>query len=260
MYKVTKYPHGTFSWADCHTTDYEAVKTFYADIMGWEIEELPLYGDVSFTRFKLDGENVAALIPIPDDKEESSHWKNFITVDDVEALVDTVTENGGTILDEPFDAMDDGRMMIIQDPVGATVALWQPKEMIGAGIVNTAGAMLWNDLATREPQKAMDFYGKLLGWEFRAGDGDGYHEIVNQGRVNGGIMTMGEEYGEMPSFWNVYFNVADLDATLEKVRSKGGTVNLEAEAKGVGRFAVIADPQGVGLTLMQAHTIDTWEE
>ena len=186
MFKVTHYPHGTFSSADCSTTDWASAKQFYQAVMGWEAEDLPLYADVKYTRFKQDGETVGTLIPLPDEESYTrSHWKCFITVDDVDSLVDKVKELGGTVVDEPFDALNDGRMMVIQEPTGATVALWQAKEMIGMGLVNTVGAMLWNEFLTHEPQKTMDFFGELLGWEFKQ-DGDrSYYMILNQGRMNG---------------------------------------------------------------------------
>lgn len=263
MYKVTKYPHGTFSWADCSTSDWSAGKKFYTEVMGWESEDLPMGEGQFYTMFKQDGQNVGAIAQLQPQMQEAgipSHWNNYITVDDVDALVDKVKASGGTVITEPFDVFDDGRMMVIQEPTGATVSLWQAKNTIGAGLVNTVGAMLWNEIMTREPQKTMDFFRDLLGWEFRKDDKSDYYMIVNQGRMNGGIFKITEEMGAMPSACMLYFNVADLDASLEKVTANGGTVNMRGVAEGVGGFAVIADPQGAQFYLMQATQIDTWEE
>ncbi len=261
MFKVTKYPHGTFSSADCSTTDWESAKRFYQSVMGWEAEDLPLYTDVKYTRFKQDGETVATLIPLPDEAGYTrSHWKCFITVDDVDALAEKVTALGGTVVDEPFDALNDGRMMVIKEPTGATVALWQAKEMIGVGLVNTAGAMLWNEFLTHEPQKTMDFFGELLGWAFKQDGERNYYMILNQGRMNGGILGMDESMSDMPSQCMVYYNVADLDDTLEKVKSGGGAVHMRGNAEDVGRFAVVADPQGASFYVMQADNPELWIE
>ena len=49
---------------------------------------------------------------------------------------------------EPFDVMDVGRMAVIVDPAGAALCLWEPKRHIGASLVNTPGALTWNDLLT----------------------------------------------------------------------------------------------------------------
>lgn len=263
MYTVTKYPHGTFSWADCSSTDWAGGKQFYADVLGWETEDLPMGEGMFYTMFKQDGETVGAINQMQAEMQAqgvSSHWVNYITVDDVDALVDKVTEFGGTVVAEPFDVFDDGRMMMIQEPTGATVALWQAKNTIGAELVNTVGAMLWNELLTRDMQKSMDFFGELLGWEYQQDGENDYYMIVNKGRMNGGILEIDEDMGDMPSNFMAYYNVADLDASLEKVKSGGGAVHIQGDAEGVGKFAMIADPQGALLYLMEAKQIDVWSE
>lgn len=265
MYKVTKFPQGTFSWADCGTSDWAAGKEFYADLMGWETEDTPMGEGQFYTFFKQDGERVGAISQLSPEMLEQgmpSAWSNYVTVDDVDAMVNKVKELGGTVFSEPFDVFEDGRMAVVGDPTGGALCLWQPKGSIGAGLVNTTGAMLWNELMTREPEKVKDFYGKLLGWEYQKDENqDGYYMIVNNGRMNGAIMDMGDEMPDgVPSTWNVYYNVADLDAALEVVKKHGGAVHVNAEAENVGRFALINDPQGAMLYLMQAKFIEEWEE
>jgi len=262
MYKVTKYPHGTFSWADVSTNDTEKGKSFYMELFGWEKEEMPMGEGMTYTMFQLDGDNVAALSPMMPDMIEQGvppHWTNYITVDDVDAMVDVVKDNGGTIIHGPMDVFDSGRMLQIQDPTGAMVALWQPKTHIGADVVNKPNTMMWNELATRDVEKAKEFYSKVLGWEYEL-DESGYLMIKNKDRYNGGIMEMDESYGDMPSVWTVYFNVDDLKASTEKVKAMGGKIMVEAEAPNIGPFAVITDPTGASLTIMQAAQVDAWEE
>ncbi len=262
MYKVTKYPHGTFSWADVGTYDTEKGKSFYMELFGWEKQEMPMGGGMTYTMFHQDGENVAALSPmLPDAAEQGipPAWTNYITVDDVDAIVDPIKGNGGSIVHGPMDVFENGRMLILQDPTGAHVALWQPKTHIGADIINKPGAMMWNELATKDIEKAKDFYSKVLGWEYEVDD-TGYIMIKNNGRMNGGILQMDESYGEMPSAWTVYFNVDDFEASTKKVEELGGKIMVQAEAPGVGPFAVITDPTGAALTIMKADKVDAWEE
>lgn len=262
MYKVTKFPHGTFSWADVGTYDTEKGKAFYMELFGWDKEELPIGEGMIYTMFKLDNEAVAALSSMMPGSAEQGippAWTNYITVDDVDAIVDSINENGGTIAHGPMDVFDNGRMLVLQDPTGAYVALWQPKTHIGAGIVNKPGAMMWNELATRDLEKAKDFYNKVFGWEYETHD-DGYVSIKNNGRYNGGMMAMDESYGEMPPVWTVYFNVEDLDASIKKVEELGGKILVKAEAPGVGPFAVINDSTGAALSIMEAKNAQAWEE
>ncbi|MGB7342011.1 MAG: VOC family protein [Phototrophicaceae bacterium] len=262
MYKVTSYPHGAISWADCNSTNWSTSKEFYIKVMGWQPEDIPIGDGHFYTMLKQDGETVGAVSAMQADMQAQgvpSHWSNYISVDDVDALQAKVTELGGTVIVPPMDVFDSGRMMMILDPTGAAINLWQAKNHIGAGLVNTVGAMMWNELMTTDPQKAMDFYGALLGWTFQKMDEQDYYVILNNGRMNGGIFPLAGEMANMPPAWMVYYNVADLKASVEKVKSNGGSVHVEGNANGVGDFALVADPAGSTFYIMEAKNVDTWD-
>ncbi|MGB1286925.1 MAG: VOC family protein, partial [Aggregatilineales bacterium] len=241
-----------------------AGKAFYADVMGWDSKDEPIGDGVFYTMYSQDGCNVGAINPLQPELMEKGHpsyWSCYVTVDDVDAMAEKVTDLGGRLIAGPFDVFDDGRMITLQDPTGAVLCLWQPKNTIGAGMVNAPGAMLWNELITNDPEKAMDFYGKLLGWTFMKDEKqDAYWMAVNNGRMNGGIMKMDEAMGEMQSAWMVYYNTSDLDAALEKVKKHGGKIHIEAVADGMGKFAMIGDPAGAMFYLMQTDQYEEWKE
>lgn len=258
MYKVTKYPHGAFSWADNSSTDAEAAGAFYMALFGWDKQEVPIDENTTYTMFQLEGENVAALNQMMPEMQEQgipSHWANYVSVDDVDALVDLVVDSGGLIAAGPLDVFDSGRVLYIQDPTGGRLGLWQPKNHIGAGLVNKPGAMLWNELITGDVETAKAFYGRALGWEFS--DDDGYIHIRNRGRSNGGMIQM----DDMPPAWTPYFSVASLDDALKQIKELGGRVVVpKTEAPGTGHFAVILDPAGACFNIMQAYQLDPWLE
>ncbi len=263
MYTVTKYPQGTFSWSDGASTDPEKAKDFYVGLLGWGKEEIPMGDGSTYTMFKLDGADVAGFGGMQDEMKAQgvpSHWNSYITVDDVDSMVEKVKANGGTVIAPPFDVFDSGRMMVIQDPTGATVSLWEAKNHIGAGVVNKPGAMLWNELSTRDLEKAKDFFNKILGWEYTV-DENNYTMILNNGRMNGGMMQMDESWGDMPPNWMIYFNIDDLDAAIAKVDGLGGKVIMgKTSAGAVGEFAIVSDPAGGTFTIMEANETDKWEE
>ena len=266
MYTVTKFPHGTFSWADNSSTDAEKAKEFYVKVMGWDKEELPIGDGVTYTMFKQDGHNVAALSPMQPEMQKQgipSHWNYYVTVDDVDAVASKVAESGGKLVAEPFDVFEDGRMAVIQDPTGAVLSLWQAKNTIGAYLVNTTGAMLWNELYTRDVETAMNFYGKLLGWKYEKMEGQEYWLIKNNGRMNGGVMLMDDSWGETPPYWTGYYNVADIEATEKKIEASGGTIVQPIfQAGDVGRMIIISDPAGATLALMEPDPgqVEVWLE
>ncbi len=263
MYKVTKYPHGAFSWADTSSTDSAASKQFYMGLFGWGNTDIPIGDGMNYTMFQLDGENVAALSGATQEAIEQnipSHWSCYVTVDDVDAILPIATENGAQVIFGPMDVFDSGRMAFIMDPTGAALGLWQARNHIGAGLVNTVGAMCWNELLTRDVEAAKAFYGALFDWQFFA-DENGYILIQNSGRNNGAMMQIDESMGEMPSVWQPYFTVADIDESISKAAELGGAIHIpKTEAPGAGHFAYLQDPAGAYFYIIQLIQAEPWQE
>lgn len=285
MYQVSKYPHGTFCWAELHSTNQSVATAFFQEVLGWELNAIPL-GEYGFYNMMMkDGLPVAAIsstppnlsdgsswyspllkfIPVAEgaDKPElpRSMWANYISVDNVDALVEKVKEHGGTILEGPFDVMEEGRQLTVQDPSGAIISFWEARNHIGARLVNTVGAMLWNELLTREPEKAIAFYGAVLGWTFQKEEGRDMWQIANGNRPNGTILKIQSHWANIPPMWQVYFTVANLDTALEKVTELGGQVYMgKTGVPEVGEFIFVADPSGASVYLMQVAEPQTWEE
>jgi predicted enzyme related to lactoylglutathione lyase len=263
MFTVTKYPHGTFGWADCTSTDASKAKPFYEGLMGWRSNDLPIGGGMVYTMFEQDGHSVTAISqmdPAQQAQGMPSHWNTYINVDDVDAVTGRVAQAGGTVLVEPMDVLDSGRMSVVQDPTGAAVGLWQARNHIGAGLVNTPGAMTWNELATRDAAAAKAFFGTLLGWTYEKMADMDYHIIHNKGRMNGGIMQMTDAWGDLPPHWMVYFSVKDIDEAAARVRALGGIVHVEKSDTGTGSFLVMSDPAGAVCSLIQLNAPDPWVE
>lgn len=263
-YNVERYPHGTVSWVECNSTDAATAKQFYSELLGWEIEDNPMSDTMMYTRFTQDGRYTAGLAPAQPNADGTtypSHWMTYIAVDDADALADKVTELGGTVIFGPMDAFNYGRMLMIQDPTGAMVGLWQAKEHIGAGVVNKPGAMVWNELMTRDVEAAKAFYAGLLGWTYELDEASDYLMIVNGKRYNGGILPMGDEYGDMPAHWNVYFNVANVQATFDKAKSMGATLAEDKihDAGAAGTFIIATEPSGSTAMFMQSDNVDAWD-
>ena len=258
-YFVTKYPHGTFSWADVATTDLEGTKNFLTNLFGWTAQDIE---DADYTMFYLDGKATAGASTMGG-QVEHSFWGNFVTVDSVNEIAEKAKTLGAEIIYEPMDVMEAGRMVVVKDPQGAMINFWEPKSHIGAEVVNKVGAMGWNELYTNDVEGAKKFYGELLGWEFdNDAMGHDYILIKNNGRMNGGIMAITEEMGDMPPMWGTYFTVANVDEAVEKIRANGGIVHKEPwEAEGVGKMAAVAGPEGAPFMIIEMNDDpEEWEE
>jgi predicted enzyme related to lactoylglutathione lyase len=239
MGERTSYAPGTFSWAELATSDQDAAKAFYTTLFGWTYDDRPLGDGQTYSMAQRDGSNVAAIF----NSEQPPHWNCYVTVASVEDATARAAEAGATVVAEPFDVFTAGRMSVIKDPTGAVLSLWQAGENIGASLVNTPGAMTWNDLVTPEPQIASEFYGKLFGWTTED-VGQGYRVISNNGRSNGGIVPLDPRMGDAPANWMPYFGHADVDGLLREFGDLGGHVLNGPMQMPAGKIAVVRDPQG----------------
>jgi hypothetical protein len=119
--------------------------------------------------------------------------------------------------------------------------------------VNARGRFVWHDLLTTDQEAAIAFYTKVIGWgtdQWRSGDGPPYTTWTANGEAIGGVMPMPSTVRDVPPHWIAYVCVSDTDAAATTVAASGGQV-LEppADIPTVGRFAVIADPQGAAIAL-----------
>jgi uncharacterized protein len=241
MGERTSYPAGTFSWVDLQTDDLDGAKRFYAELFGWDYDDIPIGDGAVYSMARVKGHNVAGLGE-RQDESIPPHWNCYVTVEDADASAARASELGANLLAEPFDVFDAGRMAAFADPQGAVLSVWQAKESIGAGLVNETGALSWNDLITPDVESSRAFYSALFGWEITEVEGsDGqYWSITNGGRLNGGMMPMPQ--GGHPA-WNLYFACEDADATIAQAGELGAeTVMGPIDVPNGSRFAILRDP------------------
>jgi predicted enzyme related to lactoylglutathione lyase len=253
MGERASYAPGTFSWAELVTSDADAAKAFYTSVFAWEYRDNPIPGGSVYSTALRDGKDVAALFA----SDQPPHWNCYVTVESVDAATARAGELGATVAAEPFDVMDVGRMAVILDNVGAGLCLWEAKSHIGASLINTPGAMCWNDLLTPDPSASATFYGDLFGWTTEElPDGGGYRVIKNGERDNGGIMAIDPRMGSVPPNWIPYFGHEDVERLLGDVAGLGGQVRSGPSKMWQGKIAVVSDPQGATFAVWTGHYDD----
>jgi uncharacterized protein len=249
MGQVERYPNGTFCWVDLGTTDVAGARNFYGELFGWEFVDQPA-DEGTYTLCRLQGQDVVGIHEHRED--EGTGWSSSISVDDLEQATSRARELGAAVLAEPFDVPGAGRSSVLRDPAGAVVSLWQAGGHAGAGLVNEVGTWNWNELVSADLEAAKGFYGGLFGWS--AGDVPG--SIPRTSFTLGDLLIGGGHApgpGEDPSpRWTVSFAVADADRAAAEVQRLGGTVLLSPMDIPVGRFTVVADPQGAVFTAAHA--------
>ncbi|HYU57418.1 MAG TPA: VOC family protein [Actinomycetota bacterium] len=249
MGDVTHYPNGTFCWIDLATPDVAGARAFYGDLLGWEMDDLPAEQGGTWTMCRLRGKAVAA---IHEDPDEPAEWDSFISVDDVDATTLRAGELGATVLVDPFDVPDAGRMSVLRDPVDAVVSLWQPRGRIGAEYVNDVGAWNWNELVTPEIDRATAFYGELFGWTSQE-----LPVQIRRASLQLGDLLIGGVHAPTPpegdaARWTISFTVDDADRAAARTEALGGRVLLPPMAIPNGTFTIVADPAGAAITLAAA--------
>src|SRR3954447_22659524 len=239
MGERTQYTPGTFSWADLSTTDQEAAKAFYGGLFGWEADDRPAGEGVVYSMMRLDGKDVAAIAPQPQQQRDAGvppTWNSYVSVEDADAAVARAAELGGTAHTPAFDVLEAGRMAVLQDPQGAFFMVWHPRNHFGAALVNAPGALSWNELASPDIDASTRFYGGLFGWTFEEVPGmeQRYLSIKNRGATNGGIRELSPP--DAPPHWLVYFGAEEIDAALARVAELGGTKLAGPIDIGVAKF------------------------
>jgi predicted enzyme related to lactoylglutathione lyase len=251
MGERSEYAPGTFSWVDLATTDQEAAKAFYGALFGWEAEDLPVGDGGVYSMQRVDGKSVAAIGPQPQQQRDAGAppaWNCYVTVQSADAAAERAQQLGATVIAPAFDVMEAGRMAVIQDPQGAFFMVWEPRQNIGAGLVNAPGALAWNELASPDVDASAAFYGDLFGWQTQPFEGSPqrYLVIQNAGRGNGGIRE--PQPGE-PPYWLAYFAIDDVEDGLAKVQELGGKRLTGPVDIGIAKIGVAQDPQGAVFAL-----------
>jgi predicted enzyme related to lactoylglutathione lyase len=181
------------------------------------------------------------------------NWLSYVAVDDAAASAKKIASLGGKVLVGPLD-IGQGHMAVAADPTGAVFAVWQSVQSMGTWLMGEPGSLGWNELISTNEDKSISFYKALFGWKAEPTEMPGMtYTILKQGETMvGGSMAQPKQMAGAPSLWGVYFSVADADQAAAKVTALGGKVlNPPMDIPNIGRFAVVADPQGAIFSVMK---------
>lgn len=250
MTKIASKP----AWVDLASSDAASSRDFYAKLFGWQVEVNPdpQYGGYGLAR--TGGKDAAGIGPKMDPNSPTA-WNLYIGTDDIEGLTDRVKAAGGTVAMAPFDVGDQGRMAVYQDPSGAFISAWQGARM-GGFQTDAPNSFGWAELNARGVEKALPFYEQVFGWTTRRSPmGDGqpdYTEFLLGEQSIAGAWEMNPMVpAEVPSYWQIYFTVDDVDAAFSKAIELGATEMLAPQDFPGGRFAIVSDREGASFGLLK---------
>jgi predicted enzyme related to lactoylglutathione lyase len=260
MTEMTSYAPGTPCWVDLGSPDIDASTDFYGQLFGWEVPESENAEQTGGYRIATQrGKSAAGMMPLMQEGQVPA-WTTYVSVEDADATAAKVHEAGGTVLAEPMDVMDLGRMAVFADPTGAVFGIWQAGNFSGAELVNEPNTYSWNELNTRDPDAAKAFYAAVFGWgtrEMDMGDDGTYAmwrlpDAAEDDDSVGGLLDMrGRVPDEVPAHWLTYFTVEDRDATASKAKEMGAEEMMSMDMQ-MGRLAILRDPQGAAFGIFES--------
>jgi predicted enzyme related to lactoylglutathione lyase len=124
-------------------------------------------------------------------------------------------------------------------------------------MTNPHGTPIWYELITNDPDAAGAFYQKVIGWQdggCPGGTADYHVYLAPDGQGVAGMMKTPAGAPPEPR-WFSYIGVDDVDAAAAKIAAAGGTIHMPPTTmEGIGRMAMVADPQGVVFYVMKGSS------
>jgi uncharacterized protein len=125
---MSENPHGKFVWNELNTQDTERARKFLGDTLGWTFEAMSI-PDGDYWIIKNGEERAGGTFDLSQMKgceNIPEHWLSYVAVDDVDARYKKALANGAKEGRAPFDIPEVGRIAILQQPGGGTVAWFKP--------------------------------------------------------------------------------------------------------------------------------------
>ncbi|OLP53750.1 glyoxalase [Rhizobium rhizosphaerae] len=248
--------HGRFVWHELMTSDPAAAAAFYAQVVGWTVEDSGMPG-LDYRIASAGKDMVAGIMDMPPHLAESGarpHWLGYIGVDDVDAAAARLTAEGGAVHRAPEDIPGVGRFAVVSDPQGAVYCLFHASTPGAPTQPMATGHVGWNELMCGDVEEAMTFYHRLYDWQKDTAMDMGplgTYQIFAVGGVGlGGMMRKPPEMPG-PHRWQYYFTVEGLDGAGERVTAGGGQLlGQPMEVPGGAWIIPCLDPQGASFSLV----------
>jgi predicted enzyme related to lactoylglutathione lyase len=224
---VADHP-GRLAWYELMTTDIASAKAFYGKVVGWGAQDASAPG-LAYTLFTSGKVPVSGLMDLPEEATRmgaTPRWIGYVSVEDVEMAADRLRRLGGAVYVPPTDS-NIGRISVVADPQTATLALVEGLNVGQPELIepNKPGRIGWHELLAVDREHAFAFYSELFDWQradSEPGSATPYQLFSAGGETVGGMFN--KRPLEPVPFWLYYFNVGDIDATVERVESAGGEI------------------------------------
>jgi predicted enzyme related to lactoylglutathione lyase len=245
--KTGNMRYGAFVWHDLLTPDVDTSRTFYEELFGWRVDRSAIKGPHPV--LSTAEEVVAGLLPLGDNDELMNRWIAYVAAKDVTEPAARALSLGGEVPLRDEVASRPGRISIVTDPDGASVAAIDGEFPSSGGAADSPphGSFCWHEIVTADPEEAKTFYSEVFDWRVTCvpqGDLGVYWMLVND-RIGVAGIRPTPPLPAQRSFWLCYIAARNVDETALRAEQLYGRVLTDPmDVPGFGRFATLADPLG----------------
>ncbi len=250
---------GRVIWHDLLVRDIRTAEKFYGELFGWQFKQLDLYGNGKQGNYSLimhKGRPIAGMVDTTQLRKDVNlvQWVSVFSTADIDKAVSSVKTAGGTVYTAPSSIGERGELAVVADSQGGLFAMLQTKTGDPAETSPEVGGFLWDELWTRDTEKAKTFYQALFPYDSKTADlenGDTYHYFATNQTPRAAVITNPVD-GLAPT-WVTFIRVDDPASIVAKAEQLGGKVLLDVQDNPVGgKLAIIQDPDGAGFV------VQTW--
>jgi len=253
---TNQYAPGRWVWGDLITSDVAVAADFYGTVFGWTYETYGGEDDRdTYTLVLADGLPIGGMVfdqRALTDTVPSARWIALVSVPDVRAAAAAVEANGGKVIVAPRMLGERGETAVFQDPEGVPFGAVRSKHGDPADYTGDLNEWAWLDLWTDDVARATKFYQAVVGYDVYPVQQDtlrnGAH-LVSGSYARAGVMQKNDP--RATSVWLPYVRVANVKDTTDKALAAGGKVLREPVNLGRAIVAVIADPTGAPVGVVQ---------
>jgi uncharacterized protein len=259
---------GKVIWTDLVTPDLNDAKRFYGALFGWTFREVQ--GDSHYALALLDDRPVAGLFqkPLASKQTQQPAWLTFLAVRDVNAAQKATLQHGGKVVSPPHSYPQRGRQALLADPDGAVFEVLAAQGGDPPDYLAAPGEWIWSSLLVKDPKQETAFYKTLFGYDvydLASEDGaadDAQHYILStDDTARVGLNALPADSMRRRPHWLNFVRVTDAAETAKKAVALGGRVLVEPRIdRHGGQLAVLADPSGAPLGIMEWTDTDTQQE
>ena len=242
-----------FVWCDLSTFDIRTALDFYTKVFRWNYRETSnATMDEAYHVAYQGNSAVSAIFVMPEYLQKinmPSFWMSYISVENIEEVVQNAEENGAIIEIKPTSFDEKSRIALIRDPSGAGFTAYEGKDLKGKS-ASGHGRMIWNVLHVNDLNLVEKFYKDVFGFKFVREPGSDYrYEIYNSAEeLIAHAEILSDDIKGDKQYWMPIFEVDEMKKFSSDIESFGGSAAFMDENY---QYAIFTDTQGASFMVSE---------